>query len=323
MAAIVDERWMGKGWEIVKGRGLVLDRVFEVRQVASELEAQTALAAQDPPVKLNGRHNLYAAVTCDGIGRIDDLGPKGLVMRATYSTPEAGHHDDKTIPMLQRKPKVRWGKTLEMVDMERDADNRWVCNSAGFFPSTPLKKRVKRRQLFISRYEPYFDLAKANLFEDCVNSEPFWLGPMRVLKGQCILNTIIPPDEYDFGAEYLRIIYEFEFSTWAIEPYQQRMIDRCATGWASVGGTKVPGRFGVVASGEFQPADEEVLLDGTGLPVQAHWKVGIWNGAKMVGYSPTTPPVAAPSYAIADGAPAWIRKWRSCQQRNFSIFGFR
>jgi hypothetical protein len=281
MSVEITERWTGKGWNLTT-QGLDAVREFDVSGAATEKDALQALIDSED-VNFNSEHPYQPALKCRSIVLGEALGPSFFRFRATYGTPPMGLYVlQTTTDPLSQPVRVTWQRALKSVAIDRDLDDIPIVNSAGDpFPIQQME--VVSRTLMLKRYEPFFDIAKAEAFENTVNSNVINLGPIRIGQGQGRIVSIEPTSEYPVDAPYLEMGYQFEIDTTDDDPFQLYLIDQGHRGWRSNSGGA---RTGNLVDEDGNPVGDDVLLDGTGKPA--------W-GVALVGESKKATPIANPS----------------------------
>ena len=270
---------------------------------------------------------------CNFAGVIENPGPMAMKFRATYEIPVMGiHPDDKTNP-LSARPTIKWDVQYREIPTEYDSDGRFICNSAGFPPSTDRTRRIKIWSLMVTRYEPFFNLGLADTCMNCVNDAPVTIGPYFFDTGQVYADKICPAADFQEGANYLLMSYCLEFDSHAKHPYQLYLKDTGQYGWwKDDAGHYGTGPFGtsVTVAGQtvFVPVSEPILLDGkTGVPFawsgSPSYQIGVMQAdGTFIGKPPVASPhsseklfqacpdIPRPASVLAPGGLTWVRPYR-------------
>jgi hypothetical protein len=281
MSTEITERWTGKAWNLTE-QGLDAVREFDVSGAATEKDALQALI-DSGKADFNAEHPYQPALKCRSITLGEALGPSFFRFRAAYGQPPMGLYVLKnTVDALTAPVRVTWRRAVKSVAIDRDLDDIPIVNSAGDpFPIQQIE--VTSRLLTLKRFEPFFDIAKAEAFENTVNSNVINLGPIRIGQGQGRIVSIEPTSEYPVDAPYLEMAYDFEIDTSDDDPFQLYLIDQGHRGWRSNSGGA---RTGNLVDADGNAVSDDVLLDGTGKPA--------W-GVALVGETKKAVPITNPS----------------------------
>lgn len=315
MAISVVECWKGKGYRQADDGTWEAERYFNVFGTANEDEAVATLATAPWYAARNRTHPRYTTLLCSTVGKSEALGPMAMGFTAYYRFPKAGSFPSEVTQPLLAPIEITWTRATKSVPMEYDLDGRVVCNSAGFIPSHSLERPIVTRILQLRRYEVFWDLARAQALENHVNQTACDIGPMHVEPGQAYCHTYEPDGGFEEGTPFLKVLYEFEFDLNGSEPWQAFTVDKGQTGWTTPkpDASPVTGPFGVMVDNEFWPVNEDIVLDGTGKPVDSVYKVGVRIGGQWAGMTPIANPHinSYPCYqGILAGRPAWQRGWK-------------
>lgn len=213
-------------------------------------------------------------------------------LTVNYSIPADGTEHAGTEDPLGQPPRYRWRRTTVTEEVDRDIYGNPIVNSARDPFNRPAQRDFTNRILEIRRYEPYYDLSKAELYERKVNLGTFTItGVVSVGEGLCRCNLVSPTDEYVADAEYVEIVYELEFDP---EGFRSRHLDEGSR--AHIGdGTKAElyDKTGARIS-------SPVLLAGNGTTLDTSLLAGTPPGITQVAY--TDPPEGAEIETTADAA---------------------
>lgn len=300
--------------------------------IIDEAEAQAAVLAQYP---IDAVHPRNPSLKVDSVLPAGNGGGPGIwKIRVAWSIPEnGGSHGGGTGDLLSRKPVVLWSDRQKEIPMEWDGDNRLLCNSAGFPPSSPATRTLYVDVLQLTRYEPYYNIDLKKQLIGRVNHQAVALGGVLYQKGQVCMTAMRPAAEFPVGTTPIKMLYEWEFDDHATQPFQTYFPDKGTYGWVTVGGATISGPIGieVTAGGvtQFQQVTEAVLLDGTGKPLNTAYKIGYRSGDTWVAGSPVAFPGLSSAEAIygqpsTDDIPSvmpWIRRYRRVLSADFSVLG--
>jgi hypothetical protein len=273
--ALVTENWSDRFY----ARGLRARRGWIVTpeggDVSNEDEAWAAVGADAEPGAQFPQDSRLRILEQPAVTR--ERGALTFHVVAEYrpgdTTPVSG--DEK----LTRKPRFLWrsGNVTEPVDI--DADDVPILNSAGQPFGNELYRTFGTRFLTITRWFTDYDVQMAVEYENAANSDTVTLpktGGLTVDPGQMLCHTIEPTHEYDEDTDLVQVAFSFELRRGNVQDadgrwdgFKFRVADRGYGGWYDDSGLK-PGNF-INAQGE--RVSEPVLLDGTGKPIDAGFKV--------------------------------------------------
>jgi len=325
MAIEVTRRWSSRGYGLVNGKWQA-ERFYDVVGTTAEDAALSAVASAVGDY--NSSHPYRPELLCNSITIAESVGPAHFVVRMGYEVPELGQFPSPDDP-LSRPYRYYWQKIVKNIPQERQISESAALNGYAIAVSTgsPVDPKataeIYTRMLIIRRYEPLYDLSLAQAYENTVNNAAGVIGPIEVGIGQMLCHSIEPTGECTAGAPYLEIEYQFEIDTSQAHPFQTYIIDQGRDGWYDDGGTSKRGRFGI--GGE--ACVDDVLLDGTGKPLDSSVKVlATLNGATTEHAPVQTPTASLPNpldyadYTSSGGA--FILIFQQRRQTNFGIFGF-
>lgn len=169
------------------------------------------------------------------------------------------------------KPKVRWRRGTSSQPFDRDPDGNPILNSAGDLFDPSPEKEVGDRFFSVVRLERFYDLAKAEKFEDTVNDADFiFLKAYQFQKGQVRVESILPTGEYFYDATAVEIEYAFAVRR---DGWKWRLIDQGRRGWYTDGADNKNKKAEIFGPDGTQ-VSSDILLDGGGAPFDlASYKV--------------------------------------------------
>lgn len=331
MSIEVTRKWSGRGYRQNES-GWEAEIYYEVTGSNDETAVLAAVAAADGGAYYNSLHPANTNLKCNDVGISEWKSPFFATVRAGFKIPPFGQFpggDNSDDPLLQ-PPRISWRKNSKTMISERQVSENTdpttglhgkpIVNTAGD-PFDPKPTRTSRtRTLCIRRYEPLYDLALAEQLEDCINSNAGYVGPLHVGVGQCLCQSIEPVGEYESDATAVEIEYLFEIDLSETYPFEIRILDQGLKGWWSDGGTIKPGAI-VNENGEAPPHD--VLLDGTGKPINTNYKVMNKNLVPVAPSSPSTTqayPLATEDYTASGGG--FILIYQRHRKADFSQLSF-
>lgn len=213
-------------------------------------------------------------------------GPTQYLCVVEYAVPPNGSFPEPTDDPLLRPWRWRVEASYEERANEMDVKRRIKRNSAGdIFP--PRSARYRRRMIIGTRYERFWNIAKARRFENKTNLEVVTLGPVQIQPYEALIHSIEPASEFESDAEYLLMQYAIEV---AVDeratpvtdenadpifgyPFEHHQLDMGNRGWYTKDGKKCRGRFCYAKGTTNSDPNNRVLsdandvqLDGTGKP---------------------------------------------------------
>jgi len=280
MPATATERWSDR--KLVKGidNAWTATRAFDVINATTDNDVFTATltgAASGLVPVINEEHDLQSRLRVSNLA-VDPPGFNLRKLTVTYTIPADGssHGGGEDNPLSQPM-RFRWRRTSTQEEVDQDVYGNPILNSARMPFSQPALRQMTNRILECRRYEPYYDLAKSELYENKVNLGTFTItGVVSVGEGFCRCNLIAPTDEYTTAAEYVEILYELEFD---LLGFQSRHIDE--------------GSMVHVGSGELKEiydssgnrVSSPILLAGDGTALSSQFRAGSTTGITQVGYT--------------------------------------
>ena len=183
----------------------------------------------------------------------------------SYSTPTGGSsHEDNDDPLSQPM-RIRWRRQIQVEQFDQDADGNPIVNSARDAFTNPQSRDITQRVIEITRYEPFYDVAKAEIYENTANQGVWTIaGFITVPEGTAKLNTYQPTDDYTLTDEYVKVIYEIELRP---DGFRSRHLDEGPRANAT-NAERV--KCYTVAGEEL----DRVLLDGQGVPLDTGIRLG-------------------------------------------------
>lgn len=272
MAIIISESWSNRGYRRTRD-GWVAERSFTSSGTSDASEAIAALAEQYG-VTFNASHPLNSAIKVFDVGVTGSEGPEFLTLTASYALPPAGDWSGgPEEDPLDTQPEYVWGKTIRTVDCETQIQekvgvvdgprhNAPILNPAGDPFSPPHSRTVYCRTFTVRRWEPFFNVALAEQFENTVNADAMVLGPLTIGVGQMLCASIEPTGWTTAESTRAQVQYEFVIDRSTVHPFQIHQQAKGAKGWWDDGGTPRKGPF-VDHNGELAG---EILLRSDGTP---------------------------------------------------------
>jgi hypothetical protein len=315
MAIKVTENWSGQQlsfvWPWTASREFVVTGTADLAAALVAVDPTTGVAI---PQENAGHPFNTTRLLCKGPQLKEAKGPEYFVITCSYAVSETGEQNggDKDSDPLKDPPKIRWEHVEETVPTDRDLDNRPIVDSAGtVIEGQTLPIRYKR--LYITKNFPYYDLNFWKTYEGATNESDVLLGGVLNIAAQHMrFNSAIPATEYTPDAEFIPMQFSIDIvprSLLGNYPFQLKVLDAGAEGWASVGGTKTSYKF---TDTDKQPSGP-VRLDGSGKPLtKPHPTIKVGDSRRDP-VSPTSPPSfykkeayneAGTVTAVADGTDA-------------------
>lgn len=233
--------------------------------------------------------------------------------------------------------RLTWGDDVESVPMSVDVRGFPVLNPART-PYNPLPTRPDgATRLTVVRNEPFFNVSGASAFKRRVNSNPFSItgpGGFAVDKYQCCCVNICAAREYEIGASYVPVAYEFLFrgtldsdlpDEIKEDPFQVFELAKGTHGYfAGLDGKPTRGVFCTAENGVDTAGTEltaEVLLDPSGKPVHLEGEAEIFVLSKGIAKTPVAAPplTKAPSVYALDQL--YVTKLYRFRATDFSTLG--
>jgi hypothetical protein len=253
-------------------------RVYEVQGIVDDVVAASkAVDSGDPAKKVPQKNAAYfsgSRLRCEGPELEAQRGPDFYRFRCEYSIAEGGVHFDQPDDPLDEEPRIGWQTAEMMIPIDVDLGGRPMVNAAG--DALTAVRRLVYKKLRIVRPEPFYDLDKAERFENTVSSEPVDLGRGIIIKAHRMrCNTVIPVDEYAPSSDSLRILYDFDLflgDAPGTYPFQAGFLNAGRNGWRQEGtgtaaGSRKVGQFVTTGTGQAVAFDQDVRLDLFGKPM--------------------------------------------------------
>jgi hypothetical protein len=299
------ERWSDRRY----ARGKSAAKAWDVVHAANEDEAVNAAGVPRPGEKHPLDGTMYAEppeATREGYNY--------YVVRVSYGLDEGGQGGDQseTHP-LNRRPRIAWdlGSTGEPFD--RDIEGNPIVNSAGDAFDPPPNRDFISVFFTLSRYEQSFDGALAIQITNCVNSTRFnVMGMFYVEIGQARLVSMKPTHDYDAGAEYIEVAYQFEAR---FDGHQLRILDQGQRAIYTNADDEIS--IGEIFDGDGNQVSSPVLLNGGGAPLNDQYKVA---NTDTEGLSSASPPLGS---ELETTESACFLKYKRYPAVDFNLLGFR
>jgi hypothetical protein len=213
------------------------------------------------------------------------------------------------------------GLSPETID--KDIHGNVIANSAG----RPFEPKTQREfpTLILEAYKYYstFDMAMALRYIGRGNSNTFTISQFgQVQPGQVRCLMIAPTQDFQEIADGeqppVEVCHRFEIRNSAVsgeanDPgFRLRVLDKGRGGWyATTDGKKIRGDFTAKngATELYEPVEDDVLLDGEGMPIDIN--IGIGTGAQADVKTPTqSPSIYLPESVDVERAgsdkPTWL-----------------
>lgn len=186
-----------------------------------------------------------------------------------------------------QKPKFRWTIATSSHQVDDDGNGNVILNAAGDVYDAVVRD-FNDRGFIVRRREPFYDIAKANNFENTVNNADLYLlgGAAHFRRRELRLLSYIPVGEYDYHPDFLMCEYAFQVHN---DTWKHRLLNKGNRGWAT--GPAGPVFLPFTDQLEGQPLTD-ILIDFQGIPLRTDVRVGSGRMA----------PIANPN-----GAPAGMR----------------
>lgn len=216
MAAQATERWSPRR----SSRGADLRwsalREFDVINADTEADCYTAaITLSDLPNTgvipvMNEQHPLYQRLLVDNVS-VATAGLGLFRVTVSYSIPLNGSTHNEDDDKLSQPVRWRWLRSNIDEQVDRDYLGNPIVNSAREPFSEPATRTFTRRILELRRYEPFYDVGKAEAFENTVNNATFTIPGLIVFGARAVrCNLIVPTEEYKVGDTVIDVSYQFE-----------------------------------------------------------------------------------------------------------------
>jgi hypothetical protein len=129
------------------------------------------------------------------------------IVTAEYSSATDTRPEDQEENPLLRPAEWQWGFASVSKVITTDKDGGSVTNSAREPFDPPLELPTGRVTLTITRNEAGFDVARANRFNQSVNSVVWYGQPVRT----ALMNAVSAVTQTENGIPYVRVTYEIHF----------------------------------------------------------------------------------------------------------------
>ncbi len=303
-----------QGWEAETG--------YTIAYAANEQAAIDALG-----LTINQGHPLNPLITLQWVG-LEEYNFNLSRARALWKQ-TAGDTTDNTDP-LKQPPVMNVTRATEAKQTDRDAFGNPLVVSTGD-AITGAHRNFFLRQFTITRNEPYWDPRLDAAYSDTYNVAPFApLGFPAMEPGQCRCLSILPAGPVTKTMKYVPVVYSFEYAqgvtkdkTGVWDAFMLVQLDAARSGWYDPG-------TGTPARGHFVGADNnlvqfDVLLDGTGKPIDPTIKIGVNNNGTITPSDPVAAPdayaAAATIVSLTDPA-AKLLVYTMLDPADFNVFGF-
>jgi hypothetical protein len=271
MAAIATERFSEQKCTRDITGNWTATRGWDVIGYVSEDDAINATG-----VLVGASHPLTSSLVCTKIGLTENKLTKGVVI-ANYAVSTIIANDPN--PLI-RVPVVSWKWGKQSLPIDTDINGNPILNSATDAFRSNATRNFSVRFLRISRWEPYYNEALASQYVDTTNSGAVVLQGITRQPGQVYLLSYAPIEEYQVGAPYVHVAYEFEIRTPNTSgltslqiryPFQLRLLDqglRAQYQDPNNNNTKTLGNLWLGGQNT-QQCNRDVLLNGQGQPMDS------------------------------------------------------
>jgi len=257
-------------------------------------------------------HPSNTLMTCKSVGVASVEGPTFFVVRATY---DMGEYVEFPEDPLNAPLDISWRPIRTPDAIDRDVDGNAITNSARDpYPPGVISRDYVHLGLVIVRNEPFFNIVKTLIFQNKVNNNPGYLGPIPIAAGECKCITIAPATSYKATARFIPIAYEFEFLGLAEEypdnPFQIRIIDQGMRGWSD------SSTVDELRNDSDEQVTTDVRLNGYGKPLDSVYTVGSALAMPVE--------IGSPAGATVESAPgnrAVFLRYTRYRSANFSLLG--
>jgi hypothetical protein len=300
----VTEMFSGKGYSLESP--WAASRSFMVTGVSNDYDALRAVDYQtglgvpqaDDPITPG------SSILAKGPRVSEVLSTDVRIITMQYAVPQDGTWVKNDLDPLKEPAEVQWDPGEISFPVDLDLDGRPIINTAGD-PFDPPTRRIKYKRLTIYKNELYYNINKANTFENTVNSAAVNLsGVTTVGANYMYCSSIGPAERYKVTAKYIKMAYSFDLIM-AVDlgkhPWQYAYLNVGRNGWVTINGKKLLGAFVTQPEGTGTAAikfEQDVRLDLTGKPISALYpnlkigKEGL-NGSDTFAQPPETAPTSA------------------------------
>ncbi len=250
-------------------------------QIIDASTKEIAKATPGLPVR-NQLETVGSAYRYRNINVTNYQGPTQWLAIAELAIPDNGSFP--TVPEDPTLGVMKW--TCERFEIgrarESDAYRKRKINSAGDTYPPELATYVRYRMTG-RRYERFWNDTKDRKYGNKTNSNAMRLFTRTILPYECLCKGISPVGEFEDDPDYMLIEYAFEIATdervsesgptagISGFPFDAHYVDQGSRGWIS---STERGRFCRVNSdGEFVDYADDVILDGTGKPLDSAIKI--------------------------------------------------
>lgn len=324
MAAQATELWSTRRSSRGKDLQWTALREFDIIGADNESDCYTAtiLLSDMPntgsvPVQ-NEAHPLYPRLLAENVS-VSAVGLNLYRLTVAYSIPVNGSTHSEDDDKLSQPVRWQWLRSNIDEQVDRDFFGNPLVNSAREPFSDPATRTFTRRILELRRYEPFYDVAKAEAFENTVNNAVFTIPGLIAIgarKARC--NIIVPTQEYKIGDSVIDVSYQFEIRP---DGWRTRQLDQGFNAHVGEGNDELQPLY--FANGEriTLPA----LFNGRGVPLNTALLAGSHiNPVAQASY--TEPPAGAELEEIAAVgqtlASVVYLRYQVAGETNFSGLGF-
>ena len=272
MAASASERFTDQKLTRSIDGNWTATRAWDVVGFTDEQSATTATGVTD-----GSAHPRNADLKCTHIGRADNKFTLSKVV-ATYEITNL--LSNPTNP-LSRAPIIswKWGKTQQPIDT--DMLGNPILNSAGDAFKQHGTRNFSVRFLTITRCEPYYNQAAAQLYTDTVCNGAITFEGNTFGAGQVYCISYAPTKPYQKTVTYVEVAYNYEIRTPSTpnltalqkrHPFQLRILDQ------GLRANYVENDLYIDLLGHLylkggEPVTRDVLFNGAGKPIDKGIKV--------------------------------------------------
>lgn len=271
--AVATERWSDRKKTRTIDGNWTAYRGFDVIQYTTDDDALNAVGIP----KVGDSHPDTTYLTCTRVWLNENKFSKGIVLAEYQITPLLAND----VNPLNRQPYIKWrrGKTSQNVDL--DYNGNPILNSATDAFKGKMSRPFGVRYLTITKFEPYYNQAEADLYIESVNSDAITFEGITFQPGQVYCDSIVPPDAYQKGSVFVKVQYDFEIRTpnWPNltdlqirHPFQRRVLDQGTRAIYHDDGDDTD-KLGKLYLPDGSEVTHDVLLDGNGRPLDSTIKV--------------------------------------------------
>jgi len=290
----VTRNWSGRSYAI-EGNQITAIEAWTIVGVSSQIDAQNQiLNSSGTPIQRGDPHPdpEFAGLTVAHVNARSIAPLAWLVsISFTLSNNVAFPLNRILLPMeLMIEPVENYEPVLQ------DLSGVTIQNSAKS-PIDPQLTLNKGYRSFRARwYATFYNGSAATTYENAVNSDVITIpGIGTVTPGQAWCQKYGLATAVKSTDKYVAMDVILNVRTDIKDPWQPRVVDKGRYGWYSSGGSQERGPF-CTKKGDF--ANEDVLLDGTGKPLDSRWYV--WDGSSAQTPVAASLPVSGPAPIDAD-----------------------